>query len=155
MIFRVPAFSVNIMPYFVSLLIANLLQAVGAMINAKWITERAVEAGALCSFQGGVKQAGNVGTALWYVMCDFLSQKRNLRSFHRSFVLSVYVFRILFLRTMSSPVLRYVTLCIGWLAIVFVVAIGPIAIQTKERGPYFGPSGYWCALFLLAHVRLS
>lgn len=66
MAFRVSAFTAHVMPYFISLLVANLLQAVGAMINAKWITDRAVEASPLCSFQGGVKQAGNVGTAVWY-----------------------------------------------------------------------------------------
>ena len=65
MILRVPAFTKSVMPYFVSLLVANLLQAAGAMINAKWIADRAVEAGTLCSVQGGLKQAGNVGTALW------------------------------------------------------------------------------------------
>ncbi|KIP09900.1 hypothetical protein PHLGIDRAFT_101969 [Phlebiopsis gigantea 11061_1 CR5-6] len=126
MVLRVPAFTIHVMPYFISLLVANILQAAGAMINVKWVVDRSVEAGALCSLQGGIKQAGNVGTAVW------------------SFVLSVYVFRLLFLRTTSSAMSRYVTLCVGWLAIVFVVAIGPIAIQTKERGPYFGPSGYWC-----------
>ncbi|EKM56553.1 uncharacterized protein PHACADRAFT_253748 [Phanerochaete carnosa HHB-10118-sp] len=126
MIFRVPAFTVNVMPYFVSLLVANLLQAIGAMVNVRWITDRAVEPGTLCSFQGGVKQAGNVGTAVW------------------SFILSVCVFRILFLRTTSSAGLRYLTLCVGWLAIVLAVSIGPLAIETKAKGPYFGPTGYWC-----------
>jgi len=126
MIFRVPAFTTNVMPYFVSLLVANLLQAIGAVINARWIADRAVEPGTLCSFQGGVKQAGNVGTAVW------------------SFTLSVYVFRILFLRTRSSAVWRYFTLCVGWLTIVFVVTIGPLSIQTEVTGPYFGPTGYWC-----------
>ena len=66
MVFRVPAFTMNVMPYFVSLLVANLLQASGAMINAKWISDLAVEPGMLCSLQGGLKQAGNVGTAVWY-----------------------------------------------------------------------------------------
>ena len=66
MIFRVPAFTKNVMPYFVSLLVANLLQAAGALINAKWISDLAVEPCTLCSIQGGLKQAGNVGTAVWY-----------------------------------------------------------------------------------------
>jgi len=32
----------------------------------------------------------------------------------------------------------------GWSLIAFVVAIGPLAFQTKALGPYFGPSGFWC-----------
>lgn len=126
MVFRFPAFTADVMPYFVSLLVANLLQAIGAVINIRWIIDRTVEPGTLCSFQGGVKQAGNVGTAVW------------------SFILSVYVFRILFLRTTSSTAIRYLVLGWGWLAIVFVVMIGPLAIQTDTKGPYFGPTGYWC-----------
>lgn len=67
MALRIPAFTTHVMPYFISLLVANILQAAGAMINAKWIADRSVEAGVFCSLQGGVKQAGNVGTAVWYV----------------------------------------------------------------------------------------
>lgn len=34
-------------------------------MNAKWVIERTVEAGPFCSFQGAIKQVGNVGMALW------------------------------------------------------------------------------------------
>ena len=53
------------MVYFASLLAANLMQAVGTSLNAKWVVDRTVEAGAYCSVQAGLKQAGNVGMALW------------------------------------------------------------------------------------------
>jgi hypothetical protein len=62
----------NVMPYFVSLLVANLLQAVGSTINVKWISDKSVEPDTLCSVQGGIKQAGNVGTALWYATNSML-----------------------------------------------------------------------------------
>ncbi len=55
------------MPFFVSLLVANVLQAIGTIINAKWVNDRNVVAGHLCTAQGGIKQAGNVGMALWCV----------------------------------------------------------------------------------------
>lgn len=61
------------MPYFVSLLVANLLQAVGTFMNVRWVTDRMVEPGHYCSFQGGLKQAGNVGMALWYYRTHFSS----------------------------------------------------------------------------------
>lgn len=55
----------RIMPFFVSLLVANILQAIGTLINSEWVNKRNAVPGGLCSAQGGIKQAGNVGIALW------------------------------------------------------------------------------------------
>lgn len=30
-----------------------------------------------------------------------------------------------------------------------IVSIGPLALERKDRGPYFGPSGYWYVALLL------
>lgn len=57
----------RIMPFFVSLLACNVLQAIGTLMNSKWVAERTVSAGLLCSVQAGIKQTGNLGIALWYV----------------------------------------------------------------------------------------
>ena len=54
------------LPYLMSLLSANILQAVGGILNVKWVTIHAVEESNICVVQGFVKQAGNVGTAVWY-----------------------------------------------------------------------------------------
>ncbi|CAL1709087.1 unnamed protein product [Somion occarium] len=103
----------HVIPYFISLLVANVLEAAGTSMNA--------------FFQGAIKQAGNVGMALW------------------SFVLAAHLFNLLFLRWKSTRRGLLLTLISGWFIVIFIVAIGPIAIQTtKKRGPYFGPSGYWC-----------
>ncbi|KAK7683172.1 hypothetical protein QCA50_013845 [Cerrena zonata] len=125
---RSPSYqNTHVVPYFVSLLVANVLQALGTCMNAKWVIEHTVEAGPFCSFQGAIKQVGNVGMALW------------------SFVLASHLFSLLFLRRKSTQRGLLMTLIGGWSVIIFIVAIGPIAIQTtKKRGPYFGPSGYWC-----------
>ncbi|KAM5531402.1 hypothetical protein V8D89_014926 [Ganoderma adspersum] len=117
----------RIMPFFVSLLVANVLQAVGTIINAKWVNDRNVVAGHICTAQGGIKQAGNVGMALW------------------SFALSLHVFMLLFKRRMAlNALMSWVLLGVGWFLVAFVVAIGPLAIETTGRGSYFGPSGFWC-----------
>ncbi|KAI0646424.1 hypothetical protein C8Q79DRAFT_909633 [Trametes meyenii] len=116
----------RIVPFFVSLLVANLLQAIGTLINGKWAVDRAVHDGSLCRAQGGIKQAGNVAMALW------------------SFTLALHVFMLLFSRVALTKTLSWLLLGAGWGMVVFVVAIGPAAIQTPERGPYFGPTGYWC-----------
>ncbi|KAI8985029.1 hypothetical protein BD414DRAFT_418174 [Trametes punicea] len=116
----------RVVPFLVSLLIANLVQAIGTLINGKWVTDHTVADGHLCRTQGGIKQAGNVATALW------------------SLTLSLHVFMLLFSRVALSRNLSWGLLGSGWCLVVFVVIIGPAAIQTPSRGTYFGPAGYWC-----------
>ncbi|KAL4247484.1 hypothetical protein ABKN59_007951 [Abortiporus biennis] len=116
----------HVVAYFISLLMANALQAIGSTMNVKWVLDRAVEAGGYCDVQAGIKQAGNVGMALW------------------SFVLAMHIFNLLFLRWKSTRIACYTTLGLGWLCVVSIVSVGPLAIQKEEIGPYFGPSGYWC-----------
>ncbi|KAJ8488852.1 hypothetical protein ONZ51_g3327 [Trametes cubensis] len=116
----------RIVPFCVSLLLANLLQAIGTLINGKWVTDRTVHDGPLCRAQGGIKQAGNVAMALW------------------SFALALHVFMLLFSRIALSKALSCALLGAGWALVAFVVLLGPVAIQTPEQGPYFGPTGYWC-----------
>lgn len=111
---------------FGSLIVSNLLQSMGTGINLWWVLNGGVSSGMLCSAQGGLKQAGNVGTAIW------------------SFALALHAFRLLFLRTRVAKRIQWLAITLGWVFIVFIVTIGPLAIQTKDRGPYFGPSGYWC-----------
>lgn len=133
----------HFMPYFVSLLTANLLQAVGGILNVKWAVLQAVEESPVCTVQGFIKQAGNVGTAIWYVLEIYASGAIHTDISTRSLVIAVCVFRLMFLRTPSSPLLNYCVLVLGWVIVVFIVAIGPLAIQSPDKGAYFGPSGYW------------
>ncbi|KAF8491856.1 hypothetical protein F5888DRAFT_1860574 [Russula emetica] len=111
---------------FGSLLVSNLLQSIGTIIDSRWVYLGMVSPGTLCSLQGGIKQAGNVGTAVW------------------TFMLSLHAFHLLFLRARVWVGSKWLILLLGWFFIASVVAIGPLAIQEKTRGPYFGPSGFWC-----------
>jgi hypothetical protein len=61
----------------------------------------------------------------------------------RTFMLAMHAFRLLFLRTRVSRRSKWLLLGLGWFFVVFVVAIGPLAIKKKTRGPYFGPAGFW------------
>ncbi|KAI9458884.1 hypothetical protein BJY52DRAFT_1223290 [Lactarius psammicola] len=133
---------------FGSLITSNLLQSIGTLINWRWVVDGGVSSGMLCSAQGvsvatsrvhtlafspprhhhegGIKQAGNVGTAVW------------------SFALALHAFRLLFLRSRVARRIKWLVLTLGWFFVVFIVSIGPLALQKKDLGPYFGPSGYWC-----------
>lgn len=127
MLVRPPCYrNTHVIPIFLSLLFANILQAVASMMDARWIIDGAVKGGNFCSAQGGLKNGGNVAAALW------------------SSVLSVHVFMLLFLRKGMTDAVCTAIVTVGWVLVGVVVSVGPLAIQTAARGDYFGVSGYWC-----------
>ena len=62
---------------------------------------------------------------------------------YRSFALALHAFRLLFLRTSVERRTLWLALLLGWFFVVSIVTIGPLALERKDLGPYFGPSGYW------------
>ena len=76
--------------------------------------------------------------------CSGLRYPTCTHGVHRSFALSLHVFMVLFKRHMAlNALMSWVLLGAGWFLVAFVVAIGPLAIETSGRGSYFGPSGFW------------
>jgi len=116
----------HLVAYIGSLMVANVLQAIGAVMNARWVALGGVVNGEFCRAQGGIKNVGNNGTALW------------------SFMVALHLFNLLFLRWKSTPTALLATLIAGWTAVIVVTASGPLFIQTVANGSYFGPSGLWC-----------
>ncbi|THU87168.1 hypothetical protein K435DRAFT_842632, partial [Dendrothele bispora CBS 962.96] len=112
--------------YLLSVLLANTIQSVGTMMNLRWITESRVTYGSFCTYQGAIKQTGNVSTAVW------------------SLSIAVHLFNMLFLRSRYTKIGFWVTLVAGWVFVITVVLIGPAAFESSEKGPYFGISGSWC-----------
>jgi len=106
--------------YFVCLLLANTMQAWSATMSLKWVVHGGAVDGAFCAAQGGIKQGGNVGTALW------------------SFVISLHLFNLLFLRFKTPKLISWGTVVFGWSFIFSIVFLGPVAIQTVPKGHYFG-----------------
>ncbi|KAF8869397.1 hypothetical protein BD779DRAFT_698206 [Infundibulicybe gibba] len=62
----------------------------------------------------------------------------------RSLVLSLHLFNLLFLRRRATRTGLWLTLMFVWGTIITTVVIGPLAMQTPKKGPYFGISGQWC-----------
>ncbi|KIK70177.1 hypothetical protein GYMLUDRAFT_34662 [Collybiopsis luxurians FD-317 M1] len=112
--------------YLLSLFIANALQSIGTVMSLRWVLRHEVISGSFCSLQGATKQFGNVGTAIW------------------SLILSIHLFNLLFLRSASTKLVFWATIVFGWSIIAMVVILGPAALQTNDKGPYFGISGPWC-----------
>ncbi|KAF9261334.1 hypothetical protein L218DRAFT_502799 [Marasmius fiardii PR-910] len=119
-------YKTHIFEYLTCLLIGNLIQSVGTAMNLRWVVKNGVTNGSFCTAQGAIKQGGNLATALW------------------SFLFSVHLFNILFLRSAVTKVGLWCTIIGGWLFVIFLVIIGPLALQKPDQGPYFGISGTWC-----------
>lgn len=67
-------------------------------------------------------------------------------------MLALHAFRLLYMRTRVFARRKWLILSLGWFFVVFVVSIGPLAIQNKNsRGPYFGPAGFWYAACCPSH----
>lgn len=112
--------------YFISLLIADILQAIGSILNAPWVRNKMVEIGPICTAQAVIKQTSDVGAALWVL------------------VIAIHTFCLLFLQIKIRPYALWATLVFGWSTIFTIVLIGPAGLNTQKRGPFFGISGYWC-----------
>ncbi|KAJ6617302.1 hypothetical protein B0H10DRAFT_1878453 [Mycena sp. CBHHK59/15] len=116
----------HVAAYFISLLFCDLVQAIGSILNAKWIRGMAVEVGDVCVLQGVLKQIADVGTAFW------------------TFVIALHTFCLLFLELKSRRFVLWTTLIAGWSGIATIVMVGPATLDTTHRRPFFGISGYWC-----------
>jgi hypothetical protein len=116
----------HVAAYFFSLLLCDLAQGIGALLNTRWIAQGGIEVGSYCTAQAVIKQTGNVGTALW------------------SFVIAVHTFDVLFLRWHIADYVCYGTLIGVWAFLGFIVILGPAVVESRARGPFYGISGYWC-----------
>ena len=116
----------HVAAYFFSLLLCDLTQGIGALLNTRWIARGGIEIGSYCTAQAAIKQTGNVGTALW------------------SFVIAVHTFDVLFLRWHIADYVCYGTLIGVWALLGFIVILGPAVVESRDRGPFYGISGFWC-----------
>ena len=58
-------------------------------------------------------------------------------------MIALHLFNLLFLRLPTTKLGLAATLCFGWAFVATIVSVGPVMIQTPEKGPYFGISGNW------------
>jgi len=130
----------HVAAYFISLLLCDLLQSTGSILNVRWINYMAVEVGNVCVLQGVLKQASDIGTAFW------------------TLVIAVHTFCLLFLELKLRTFALWTTLVGGWSAVITLVLLGPATLTTDKRGPFFGISGYWCWIsphYKTEHIALD
>jgi len=114
--------------YFICLLLANTMQAWGTIMSLKWVILGEVQDGGHCYAQGGIKQGGNLGAAVW------------------SFTISFHLFNLLFLRYQTGKVAKWGIIAFGWSFVFALVFIGPVVVQKEAKGHYFGISNLGCRI---------
>lgn len=126
--------------YLISLLICDLLQAIGSIMNAQWYVQQAVSFQPFCTAQGVIKQISDVGTALW------------------ALTIALHTFWVLFLRLEVRRAVMISALVALWAAIGTLVISGPATLNIKEKGPFYAISGYWCWIsdqYPISHITLD
>ncbi|KAI0930549.1 hypothetical protein AcV5_007233 [Taiwanofungus camphoratus] len=114
----------HVAAYFVSLLLCDLIQAMGSIMNARWYVEMAVTYEPFCTAQGIVKQVADVSTSIW------------------SLIIALHTFLIIFLRWNMRQYVLFATLVAGWGLVGIILIIGPARQRVNDA--FFGLSGYWC-----------
>ncbi|KAE9408213.1 hypothetical protein BT96DRAFT_1013670 [Gymnopus androsaceus JB14] len=115
--------STHVHYYFVNLLIFDLVQAIGGIMDVKWVAEAGVMQGLLCTVQGILKQMGDVGVAL------------------TTAAIAIHTFCVLVLRRHPPTRVAYLVLFLIWLFIGLIVGISIAAHKGKG---YYGNTEYWC-----------
>jgi len=115
--------STHIHYYFINLLVSDLIQAIGGILDIQWIIDAGVTEGALCTVQGIFKQMGDVGVAL------------------TSLAIALHTFFVLVFRWRSPPRTAIIVLAVIWTFIGLVIGV---SMATHKGQDYYGNTQYWC-----------
>ncbi|KAF8913599.1 hypothetical protein CPB85DRAFT_1375615 [Mucidula mucida] len=114
--------STHIHYYFVNLLVSDLIQAIGGIMDVQWVIDARVTENTLCTVQGIFKQMGDVGVAL-------------------SYSIALHTLFVLVFRWHSSPKSALVVIAGIW---IFIALIVGISMATHKGQDYYGNTQYWC-----------
>ncbi|KAJ3569371.1 hypothetical protein NP233_g5100 [Leucocoprinus birnbaumii] len=113
---------------FLSLVIADLVQAIGGLLNWKWSLLGNVHDGSVaCTFQGVIKNIGNIAIAFSTLMSMPVKG------------IAIHTFVVLILGwKVTRLALRWAVVAIWVFTAVIVLAC------SRVRSNYYGQAGYWC-----------
>ncbi|KAF8068761.1 hypothetical protein FPV67DRAFT_1652217 [Lyophyllum atratum] len=112
--------------FFICLMLAELVQAVGGLLNIQWVIDGAVTEGSLCTAQGALKQLGDVSVAFMSLCIAFQTFSVLILRWHAPVSASKYIIAVVFL---------------------FIALMQGISVATRthsSKGPYYGNTGFWC-----------
>jgi len=112
--------------FMLSLFVADLLQALGGVVNVKWIHELRVYRGGFCSAQGTIQQLGEPAVALV------------------TLVIAVHTFSSVWWgRGLKSLFVAWVIIGLVWLFVILFLVI-EIGTNANDLSSYYTPTPYWC-----------
>ncbi|PVG04832.1 hypothetical protein CPB86DRAFT_18849 [Serendipita vermifera] len=112
--------------FVVCLLLSDFIQGITGIIQLVWASRGRVTDGPLCTAQAAMLLFGDNGTAFWNV------------------VISIHTFWTVVLGKRMSTVAVAFLIATGWTLCVILTVIGPLAIQTPAKGPFYSIAGGWC-----------
>lgn len=113
---------------YTALIVGDLLQSIGFALSLEWLTD-APTAGAptsSCTTQAALIQVGDVASALFSLVIALHTAYTVLKGRKPA---SIAVFGLI----MAAIVLN-----------IILVLIGPMGVETAERGRFFDDVGFWC-----------
>lgn len=112
---------------FVNLLAADFIQAVGFGLSWVWAGKGRIEPTMhTCTFQALAIEAGDVASAIFSLYI----------ALHTAAMLTIE-------KKANETFLRVACIC-GWIFVAVITALGPLAIATPSRGPFYADAGNWC-----------
>ncbi|TFY64241.1 hypothetical protein EVG20_g6012 [Dentipellis fragilis] len=112
--------------YMLSLFCLDFVQALGSVLDVKWVNEGKVYSGTFCSAQGAIQQLGETGVAM------------------TTFVIAVHTFvTAVWKKGVHS---RFVAFCIVgfiWLYVILFTSIG-LGLHATGDNRWDTPTPYWC-----------
>ncbi|KZW04391.1 hypothetical protein EXIGLDRAFT_758683 [Exidia glandulosa HHB12029] len=109
-----------------SLLLCNLLQAASGLFQCVWAREGRVHTGSLCTAQAVLILSGDVGVSLFNML------------------VAVHTFTTVCLHKTWSNLALSMFISFTWTLMIVITLLGPYALETPERGPFYGISNTWC-----------
>ncbi|KIM33079.1 hypothetical protein M408DRAFT_191692 [Serendipita vermifera MAFF 305830] len=111
--------------FIVCMLLSDLIQSIGVLIQARWAYLGYVEVGTACSVQAAMITFGDVATAVWNA------------------IIACHTFATVVLGVrMSSLGIAIVVIC-GWLFPILMNVLGAVVVARPEH-PYYTVAAGWC-----------
>ncbi|KAI6119804.1 hypothetical protein F5141DRAFT_35339 [Pisolithus sp. B1] len=123
--------------YFLNLMVSDLIQAVGGLLNIKWIVEASVYPCPFCTVQGiSALLLLEIRLSLF---AGFFKQVADVGVALSTMAIALHMLQVLVLGWRSPPKFALLILAIIWLSILILVVVPNVAQHN-----IYGPTDYWC-----------
>ncbi|KIY44568.1 hypothetical protein FISHEDRAFT_51194, partial [Fistulina hepatica ATCC 64428] len=126
--------------FIISLFSCDILQALGAVFDIRWVSSGVVKSGAYCTAQGVIQQIGETGVAL-ATLASLLRSNPRIRPTHTQQIIALTTF-FTFWSGRSIPLsYAYAIVSLQWIFLFLIVLIPNYRFRDAN---YQTPTPYWC-----------